>query len=152
MTDQLQLNISRRVMLLGMASAVTVAGSPAAASPEQALAQLKEWTGTGSAKAGRVKIVLPDIADNGNAVPIEVAVESPMTATDYVARIHIAADENPHPAIATFHLTPANGTAHVTTRIRLARSQRVTAWAVMSDGSVWGQRATVTVTIGGCGA
>ena len=144
--------ITRRAILTGMTGVAALAALPVGATPDAALAQLKEWTRASTAKPGRVKLVLPEVADNGNAVPLEVAVESPMTETDYVKSIHVVADANPHPAVASYHLTPANGRAHVTTRIRLAKSQRVTAWAVMSDGSVWGARATVTVTLGGCGA
>jgi sulfur-oxidizing protein SoxY len=146
------IRVTRRTVLTGVTGFVAVAALPVGATPDAAMAQLMAWTRASAAKPGRVKLVLPEVADNGNAVPLDVAVESPMTETDYVKSIHVVADANPHPAVASFHLTPANGRAQVTTRIRLARSQRVTAWAVMSDGSVWGARAAVTVTIGGCGA
>ncbi|MBM3508945.1 MAG: thiosulfate oxidation carrier protein SoxY [Alphaproteobacteria bacterium] len=147
-----RIRVTRRAVLTGMTGLAALAAFPVSASPDAALQQLKDWTKASAAKPGRVKLVLPEVADNGNAVPLEVAVESPMSEADYVRSIHIVADGNPHPAVASFHLTPANGRAHVTTRFRLAKSQRVTAWAVMNDGSVWGTRAAVTVTIGGCGA
>jgi len=84
-------------------------------------------------------------------VPITISVESSMTAADHVTRIHVFADKNPTPDVATFHLTPACGRAQVDTRIRLSQTQDVIVLAEMSDGSLYMTRAEVKVTIGGCG-
>jgi sulfur-oxidizing protein SoxY len=100
---------------------------------------------------GRIALRAPPIAENGNTVPITVSVESPMTAADHVARIHVFADKNPTPEVATFHLTPACGRAQVDTRIRLGQTQDLIVPAEMSDGSLFMARAEVKVTIGGCG-
>jgi sulfur-oxidizing protein SoxY len=100
---------------------------------------------------GRIALRAPPIAENGNTVPITVSVESPMTAADHVARIHVFADKNPTPEVATFHLTPACGRAQVDTRIRLGQTQDLIVLAEMSDGSLFMARAEVKVTIGGCG-
>jgi len=100
---------------------------------------------------GRVTLRLPPIAENGNTVPLTVSVESPMTAADHVKAIHIFADKNPLPDVATFHLTPAMGQARADTRIRLGQTQDVVAIAEMSDGTLFMARAEVKVTIGGCG-
>jgi sulfur-oxidizing protein SoxY len=94
---------------------------------------------------------LPAIAENGNAVPLNVMVESPMTTADHVRSIHVFATGNPTPEVAVFHLTPAMGRATVDTRIRLGQTQDVVAFAEMSDGSLFMARAEVKVTIGGCG-
>ena len=93
----------------------------------------------------------PEIAENGNSVPVTVEVDSPMTDGDYVASVTILADGNPNPEVATFHFTPLSGTAAATTRIRLAKTQNVVAIAKMSDGSTFSDRKEVKVTIGGCG-
>jgi sulfur-oxidizing protein SoxY len=100
---------------------------------------------------GRIALRAPAIAENGNAVPLTISVESPMTAADHVTRIHVFADKKPTPEVAVFHLTPANGRAQVDTRIRLVQTQEVLVFAEMSDNSIFMSRAEVKVTIGGCG-
>jgi len=100
---------------------------------------------------GKVSLELPEIAENGNTVPVTVSVESPMTATDYVKAIHILATENPQPGVATFHFSPLSGKASAASRMRLARTQEVVALAELSDGKFLVGRRTVKVTIGGCG-
>ena len=100
---------------------------------------------------GRIALRAPAIAENGNAVPLTISVESPMTAADHVTRIHVFADKNPTPEVAVFHLTPVSGRAQVDTRIRLGQTQEVLVFAEMSDNSIFMSRAEVKVTIGGCG-
>ncbi len=101
--------------------------------------------------SGTITLTTPAIAENGNTVPISVAVDSPFTADDYVRAVHIFAEENPTPEVISFHFTPASGRAETSTRIRLAKTQRVIAIAEMSDGRVLETANEVKVTIGGCG-
>lgn len=105
----------------------------------------------GKAKSGKITLELPQIAENGNTVPMTVEVESPMTDADYVKSVHIFAEGNPLPEVASFHFTPANGIAKASTRMRLAKTQNVVAVAEMSNGSVFQATTEVKVTIGGCG-
>ena len=105
----------------------------------------------GTAQVGKVTIGAPEIAENGNTVPITISVDSPMTPTNYVKTIVVAADGNPLPGVARFDLSPANGEASVQFRIRLAQTQTLTAVAQMSDGSLWMASKVIKVTIGGCG-
>jgi sulfur-oxidizing protein SoxY len=100
---------------------------------------------------GRIELILPQIAENGNTVPIEIMVDSPMSETDYVKSIHIFADGNPNPSVATYNFTPACGEARCATRIRLAKTQNVIAVAEMSNGELYMAKSEVKVTIGGCG-
>ena len=100
---------------------------------------------------GRIELELPQIAENGNTVPIAIAVDSPMTADDYVKSVHVFADGNPRPDVASFHFSPACGEAACATRIRLAKTQNIVAVAEMSNGEVYTAKAEVKVTIGGCG-
>ncbi len=100
---------------------------------------------------GRITLRLPNIAENGNAVPLSVTVESPMTEADHVTRIHVLADRNPTPEVASFELTRAMGRAQADTRIRLGETQDVIVLAEMNDGRIFTARAEVKVTIGGCG-
>ena len=98
----------------------------------------------------RVKLEMPIIAENGNAVPLKVSVASPMSAVDYVKAIHLVSDRNPVPNMASFHFGPYSGRAELATRVRLAGSQNVTAIAEMSDGTFWMDRSHVQVTLSAC--
>jgi sulfur-oxidizing protein SoxY len=97
-----------------------------------------------------VKLEMPLLADNGNSVPMKVTVESPMTPQDHVKTIRLISERNPEREMATFHLGPRAGLAEIHSRVRLAGSQRVTAVAEMSDGSLWMDSAEVVVTLSAC--
>src|SRR5262249_53931091 len=101
-------------------------------------------------KTGRVKLDLPPLIDNGNVVPLAVSVESPMTQTDYVKAIHVFNEKNPQPNIISVYLGPRAGRAAITSRIRLADSQTITAIAQLSDGSFWKTTQDVVVTVAAC--
>jgi sulfur-oxidizing protein SoxY len=103
------------------------------------------------ANSAKIIIDLPEIAENGATVPINVTVDSPMTAADHVKHIHVFAEANPSPEVISFNLTPSSGKAEVGTRMRLAKTQNVVVAAIMSDGSVHTNQKEVKVTIGGCG-
>jgi len=111
---------------------------------------LQAITGGREPTDGRVTLELPKIAETGNSVPLTVHVESPMTADDHVARIHLLSMGNPRPNVASFHLGPRAGLAQVRTRIKLSRTQQVVALAEMSDGSLWRDQASIVVTLGAC--
>ena len=102
-------------------------------------------------KPGRIHLSVPGIAENGSNVPISFSVDSSMTKDDYVKAVHLFADGNPNPTIASFYFDPGNGKAEVSTRVRLAKTQNVIAVAELSDGSVYTAKNRVAVTIGGCG-
>jgi len=112
---------------------------------------LMDFTGGKTPEAGKISLNAPEIAENGNTVPITVSVDSAMTDASYVQSVTLLADGNPNPAVATFHFTPLSGEATATTRMRLAKTQNVIAIAKMSDGSVYMDKKQVKVTIGGCG-
>jgi sulfur-oxidizing protein SoxY len=123
----------------------------AIASPEETTARIKELTGGKNMQEGRISIKLPHVAENGNTVPVTVSVDSPMTEDDHVTSVHLFAEKNPAPEIASFHLTPMSGEAKIATRVRLAKTQNVIAVAQMSDGSIYTGKKQIKVTIGGCG-
>jgi sulfur-oxidizing protein SoxY len=133
---------------LGMASLLVI--RPAGATDETMRGAIREFVGGAQVRPGRIKLDLPPLVENGNAVPLSVSVESPMTADDHVKMIAIFNQKNPQPNVATFHLGPRGGRASVSTRIRLADSQTVTAIAQMSDGSFWSDSADVVVTLAAC--
>ena len=128
-----------------------------AALPGAALAQVDPldplvWVVTNGAqvKQGRVTVELPQLADNGNSVPIRITVDSPMTEADHVKSIHLYSERNPVPNMANFYLGPRAGKAEINSRVRLAGSQRVTAVAKLSDGSFWYDAAPIVVTLSAC--
>lgn len=100
--------------------------------------------------AGRITLDLPPLSENGNAVPLTVSVESPMTEAEHVRAIHVFTEKNPQPEVVSFYLGPRAGRASVATRIRLADTQTVVAVSELSDGSFWSGRADVVVTLAAC--
>jgi sulfur-oxidizing protein SoxY len=98
---------------------------------------LKAILGNATMQRGRVRLTLPFQAESGNAVPMTVRVESPMTDADHVRRIDLVSEKNPVPHMGTFFLGPHTGLAEIGTRVRLNGTQRVTAIAQLSDGSFW---------------
>jgi sulfur-oxidizing protein SoxY len=144
----------REVLALSVGATVFgVAGlraGGAVAAPEDVKKLMMEFAG-GEPKTGRIVLTVPEIAENGNSVPVSFAVESPMTDKDYVSSVMLYADGNPVPTVASFTFTPMSGKAVATTRMRLAKTQNVIVVAKMSDGSSFTDTKQVKVTIGGCG-
>lgn len=152
--DRGQAGLSRREILLAGALAlagVTLVSRQVLASSAQLDEAMKALIGDAMPQEGRISLEVPQIAENGNTVPLKIEVDSPMTAEDHVKAVHIFAEGNPLPNVASFHFTPACGEAVCATRIRLAKTQNVVAVAEMSNGEVYMSKAEVKVTIGGCG-
>lgn len=148
------MTITRR-QIMGLSAGAFVATAlglrPAFATPEAATKAITAFADGATVGEGRIELTTPEIAENGNTVPIAVSVDSPMSGADYVASVMILAEGNPNPEVVTFNFTAASGVARAKTRIRLARTQNVVAIAKMNDGSVFMTKNQVKVTIGGCG-
>ncbi len=114
-------------------------------------AEIKKLYGDKKLDSGKIKLDVPEIAENGLVVPVNVEVESPMTDSDYVKAVHIFADGNPLPGVVSYKFTPACGKASASTRMRLAQTQNIVCVAEMSNGALYTTKANVKVTIGGCG-
>ncbi|HEX7007653.1 MAG TPA: thiosulfate oxidation carrier protein SoxY [Alphaproteobacteria bacterium] len=147
----------RRAVLAGAGASLALVGTAsmprrALADPETTAREIWRLMGAIEPRDGRVVLDMPAIAENGFVVPLTVSVDSPMTAADHVKAIHVFAELNPWSTLASFHFGPLSGRAQVATRVRLARTQDVMAFAVMNDGSVWRTVRRVEVVIGGCGA
>ena len=127
-----------------MAPSLTMAKKP------DAMEAIAKIAGSNTIRDGRVKLVIPPLVESGNLVVLKLSIESPMTANDYVKAVHVIAEENPSPNIFTAYFTPRSGRAELTTRVRLADSQRVWAIAQMSDGSFWQGYADTLVTLSAC--
>jgi sulfur-oxidizing protein SoxY len=151
------MKLSKREFLAlggGVVALATIGGATitaSAATPEEVQKRINDFTGGKEPAAGKVSLSTPEIAENGNTVPIGFSVESPMTKDNYVAAVMLVADGNPNSGVATFHFSHMSGEAAATTRIRLAKTQNVIAVAKMNDGSVFMDKKQVKVTIGGCG-
>ncbi|MDU8929070.1 thiosulfate oxidation carrier protein SoxY [Alisedimentitalea sp. MJ-SS2] len=139
------MSFSRRDTLALGAGAVALTALPlrvsAAASADEVI---NAFTGGADVADGGVELTAPEIAENGNTVPVAVAAEG-------AAAIIIVATGNPNPNVATFNFGELSGASSASTRIRLAGTQEVAAIAKMADGSFKKASRTVKVTIGGCG-
>jgi sulfur-oxidizing protein SoxY len=143
--------ITRRDALwIGATAAAILTIRPAFATPEERDAAIRAFAGEAEIKPGRVKLDLPPLVENGNAAPLTVTVESAMNDADFVRRIAVFNERNPQPNVLTMQLGPRAGRATVSTRIRLATSQRIVAVAEMGDGSYWQDSADVIVTLAAC--
>lgn len=142
---------ARRTLLVAGAASVLLRPARAqVATPAAVQAALDTFTAGRPVRDGRVVLGIDAIVENGNTVPVSVTVDSPMTAAQYVQRIAIFTESNPQPEVVVFHLGPYNGLAQVSTRMRMATSQHVTALALLNDGSVWRHRVEVVVTLAAC--
>ena len=150
-------NPSTRRRFLGLAGSAALCGTVpivtlrrAEATPAMLASAIRNVVGEADVHTGKVKLDIPPLVENGNTVPLTVSVASPMTADDYVKSIHVFNEKNPQPNIGNFYLGPQSGRAQVSTRIRLADSQKVVAIAQLSDGSFWSTSVDVVVTLAAC--
>ncbi|MGF1526737.1 MAG: SoxY-related AACIE arm protein [Candidatus Competibacterales bacterium] len=144
----------RAFVATALATAGSLAGGvalrPAAATPPTMAAAMADVFGDAPINPGKVQLAVPAIAENGQSVPLTVAVDSPMTEADHVTAIHLFSGANPLPDVARFALGSRAGRAEVSLRIRLADSQTLTAVATLNDGSHWSGTAEVVVTLAAC--
>jgi sulfur-oxidizing protein SoxY len=134
----------------GLGLLLTVAPGAVRATPASMQSAMKKIVGEATLAKGKVKLELPPLVENGNSVTMVVSVDSPMTIEDHVKAIHVLNEKNPQPNVIGIHLGPRAGRATVSTRMRLADSQKIIAVAEMSDGSFWSDEAEVVVTLAAC--
>ena len=147
---------SRR-RFLGLAGSTAVLGAipivtvrPVEATPAMLATAIRNVVGEAVVRTGKVKLDVPPLVENGNTVPMTVSVQNPMTANDYVKSIHVFNEKNPQPNVGNFYLGPHAGRAQISTRIRLADSQKIVAIARLSDDSFWSATVDVVVTLAAC--
>ena len=145
---------SRRTLLaagVGAGALLVQARSvQAAALPPELEAAIAAFTGGAPVREGRVTLDVAQLVDNGNAVPVTVSVDSPMTAADHVVALALFNERNPQRDVFTARLGPRSGRARVSSRIRLATTQKLVAVARMRDGSCWSRTVDVIVTLAAC--
>jgi len=146
--------ISKREFLIfaSGAAALAIAGMPDLAQAATVTDEsVTAFLGGATAKEGGITLEMPEIAENGNTVPLTVRIDGEATKERYAESLMIAATGNPNPGVATFHFTPLSGSMEASTRMRLAKTQTVVAVAKMNDGTFMKTETLVKVTIGGCG-
>lgn len=141
---------TRRTFLAGSALFSVVPLAPARATPEAMAQAIRALVGDRPLREGRVTLELPPLVENGNAVPLTVSVDSPMTEADHVRAIHVFNEKNPQPRVFDAVLGPRNGRAVIATRIKLGDSQRIVAIAETSRGELYSASADVIVTLAAC--
>jgi sulfur-oxidizing protein SoxY len=145
------MTLTRRAALaLGLGTSFVLVTRPVFASPETMSAAIAEFTGNRAPQEGRITLDIPVLVENGNSVPMTVDVDSPMTPEDHVTEIAVFNERNPLPDVVRFRPSPALGLARFQTRIRLGDTQKITAIARLSDGSLWSAAMTVIVTAPAC--
>ena len=140
----------RTLLRAAIGTGVIVVMRPLMAAPETLESVMTAFTKGAKITPGRITINIDPLVENGNSVPISVTVASPMTAHDHVSAIAIFNEKNPQPDVAIFRLGANAGRAKITTRIRLATTQKLVAVARMSDGTYWSQSAEAIVTLAAC--
>jgi sulfur-oxidizing protein SoxY len=153
----MQRNAPTRRTFLSLAGSAAVTGTipvitlrPSEATPAMLASAIRNVVGEAPVRTGKVKLDIPPLVENGNTVPMTVRVESPMTATEYVRSIHVFNEKNPQPNIGNFYIGPSAGRAQISTRIRLADTQKVVAIARLSDDSFWSASVDIVVTLAAC--
>lgn len=142
----------RNALMFGVAGVASVSFGLSAFAKEMTTDEaISAFAGDKKVGDGKISIDAPEIAENGNSVPIEVSVDSAMEGDDVVEEILVLASGNPNPGVATFRFSELSGEARASTRIRLAKTQDVVAVARMKDGSIYRADRAIKVTIGGCG-
>ena len=141
----------RRMLGTALAAGAMVAVRPSADAAEADLAAaIRAFASGAPVGSGRVRLDIAPLVENGNAVPITVTVESPMTQDDHVKAIAVFNERNPQRDVVVFTLGPRAGRARVSTRIRLATSQKLVAVAQLSDSTFWQHAVDVVVTLAAC--
>ena len=141
---------SRREFLIGSAGIGMASALPASATPAMLEEAIRNVIGEANLQTGKITLEVPPLVENGNAVPVTVIVDSPMSEAEHVKAIHVFNEKNPQPHVISITLGPRAGKARIATRIKLADTQRIAGIAEMSDGSFWTGEASVIVTIAAC--
>ena len=113
-------------------------------------AAVRQWAGGQPVREGRVTLDIAPLVENGNAVPVLIQVDSPMTSGDHVQEIVLFNERNPQRDMLRCQLGPLSGKAQLASRVRLATSQQLVALARLSDGSLWSRHVDVIVTLAAC--
>ncbi len=141
---------TRRAVLGGLSACVVAPGAMAGPAAWEGVPAVAALLAGVEPRRDGLALQLPALTEDGSSVNVTVVAESPMTADDHIATLHLFAPRNPSPEVAAFHLAPGLGRAEISTRIRLNESQTVIAVARTNKGEVRLAAREVTVTTTGC--
>jgi sulfur-oxidizing protein SoxY len=144
--------VSRRRLLQGggaLAAAALLPEAVAQTAP-QMIPPLAAFLAGRSPRWERLRLELPALADNGQAVAMRLSMPGPFAPGPTVQAIHLFSEINPVSDMAVFEFRVPRDRVEIDTRVRLAGSQRVAAVAVMSDGGLYAAAAEVIVTLAAC--
>ncbi len=145
------MKLPRRLVLIGASGSLFAGSAPARATEAEVAELIKQLAGDGTLKPGRIKLDIPALIENGNAVAMTASVDgAPTSGPERVASISVFAPRNPLPHVITAHFGPCSGRPRISTRIRLATSQSVIAVAKLEDGSCWTDSVDLLVTLAAC--
>ena len=146
------MGMTRREMLAAGASgsAVLLLVPSSAGASDETAEIVEQLTGRAAVESDRLHLTMPAEFPNGYTVPMEIVVDSAMTASDHVRYVRVFAPKNPLPEVVRFDFVPERGVARVSTRIRLAEPQHVVAVAEMGDNTLLAAKAWVAVATNGC--
>lgn len=142
--------ISRRRLLQGVGAALIATRVPTARAEPPPIPALASFLAGRSPRWEQLHLELPKLADNGQAVPMQLTLRGPFASASTLQAIHLFSEKNPVPEMAVFEFPSPPAKMEVETRVRLAGAQYVVAVAVMSDGVLYADAAEVLVTIAGC--
>jgi len=133
--------MKRREFTMGAAAWALL---PEARATDEAMrAAIRAWAGR-TPEAGNLKIEIAELVENGNAVPVRIAASEP------VVGLALFTPQNPEPEVVHAMLGAAVARPEFSTRMRLARSQRIFAVAKAADGRCWQAGVDVIVTLAAC--
>lgn len=115
----------------------------ARASDDAMRAAIRRWAGR-DPEPGALTLEMAELVENGNAVPVRVAAAEP------VVGLALFTPLNPEPDVVQVTLGAAVARPEFSTRMRLARSQRIVAVAKAADGRCWQAGMDVIVTLAAC--
>ena len=149
---EIHLSSTRRLLLRSGVALALVPWMPARAAADDLpeIPAMTAFLAGRKPRLARVRLTLPQLADNGQTVPMKVAVDGPFTPATRVTVINLFSESNPVPEMAAFEFPAFVERIEVESRVRLAASQRIVAVASLADGTLLASAAEVIVTIAGC--
>ena len=141
--------VLRLLSLMTAAGLLPVSGQAIArtkAFDETSLNATQKAIGADDVKVSKdIALVVPDIAENGDSVPVSISA----TALGTVEQIAILVDKNPFPLSGIYRPGP-NTLPVMSVRVRLRETSRI--YALVKVNGVWHAASKeVRVTVGGCG-
>lgn len=140
----------RRRMLLAGAALLALPPTRAGATKPEVAAAIRALTGGAPLRQGRIKLDIPLLVENGNAVAMTITAPEALPPAERIRSLHVFAEGNPNPNVINAFFGPRSGRPGLSTRIRLATSQTVIAVAACADGSFWTDSVELLVTLAAC--